>query len=137
MDYDGYRDRFFQDPMPAPRFSFQGSFGLSLFYMDFQEAVSFYSEVLGPPSYVEGKWTRGWPIGDGWLTLLLGKGGNPANIEIAFEMEFPADAERLQRAFLDAGGQGQPPSSQLMYKPIHSCPVTDPFGVEILIIASL
>jgi len=94
MDYGGYRDRFFQDPMPAPRFSFQGSFGLSLFYMDFQEAVSFYSEVLGPPSYVEGKWTRGWPIGDGWLTLLLGKGGNPANIEIAFEMEFPADAEQ-------------------------------------------
>ena len=137
MEFEDYRRKFFQDPMPDPRFSFQGSFGLTLYYQEYQQAVQFYSEVLGPPPYVEGKWTRGWPIGDGWLTLLYGKNGNPANLEITFEMHSPEEAERLQRAFVDAGGQGQPSSSQLMYKPIRSCPVIDPFGVEILIIAPL
>ena len=50
-------------------------------------------------------------------------------------METPAEAERLQRAFIEAGGEGPAPTDQLMYEPIRSCPVRDPFGTELLIIS--
>jgi hypothetical protein len=93
--------------------------------------------VLGPPSYVEGDDTRGWPIGDGWLTLLRGRRGNPQNVEITLELGSVEEAESLQQAFLAAGGKGTPPSDQLMYRPVRCCPVEDPFGLEVMIIAPL
>jgi hypothetical protein len=93
--------------------------------------------VLGSPAYVEGEATRGWRIGSGWLTLLQGKQGNPRNVEIGFEVETPEEAEALQRTFLAAGAKGPEPSDQLMYRPVRYCPVQDPFGVEILIVAAL
>jgi hypothetical protein len=52
-------------------------------------------------------------------------------------MKTPQEAERLQSAFLEAGGNGASPSDQLMYDPVRYCPVQDPFGTAILIIASL
>ncbi|MCB8953671.1 MAG: hypothetical protein H6650_16825 [Ardenticatenales bacterium] len=45
--------------------------------------------------------------------------------------------EPLQTAFFAAGGAGIAPSDQLMYEPIRACPVTDPFGTNILIISPL
>lgn len=81
--------------------------------------------------------TRGWAIGNGWLTLLRGKEGSPTNVEINFEMETPSEAEDLQKVFIDAGGEGDVPSEQLMYRPIRFCPVVDPFGTQILIISPL
>ena len=137
MDYEAYRKAYFVDPAPAPRYRFRGSFCVTLYFEDFPSAEAYYSEVLGPASYVEGAGTRGWPIGSGWLTLLKGKSGSPQNVEISLEVDTPAEAERLQRAFLAAGGTGPDPSDQLMYEPIRSCPVRDPFGTELLIISPL
>lgn len=129
MNYEEYRKAYFTDPMPEARFGFNGSFGVTLYFEDYEAAVAFYSRVLGPPAYVEGKGTRGWPIGSGWLTLLQGKSGAPRNVEVTFRMENPEEAERLQRAFIEAGADGPAPSDQLMYEPIRSCPVRDPYGL--------
>jgi hypothetical protein len=137
MDYEAYRNAFFVDPPPEPRFRFTGRFGPTLFYENYDAAVAFYERVLGPPAYVEGAGTRGWHIGDGWLTLLQGSQGNPRNVEIALELGTPAEAEALQQAFLAAGATGPDPSDQLMYRPLRYCPVVDPFGLQILIIARL
>jgi len=137
MDYETYWNAYFTDPAPAPRYRFEGSFGVTLYFEDFEAAVAYYQEVLGPPAYVEGEGTRGWPIGAGWLTLLHGRSGSPQNVEVTFQMEEPDEAERLQRAFIDAGGEGPPPSDQLMYKPVRSCPVRDPFGTDLLIVSLL
>jgi hypothetical protein len=137
MDFDEYRRAYFVDPAPKPRFRFKNAFGATLYFEDFQRAVAFYEAVLGPPSYVEGEGTRGWPVAGGWLTLLKGRSGNPRNVEVTFELETADEAEQLQSAFIDAGGHGSPPSDQLMYRPVRTCPVVDPFGTEIMIISPL
>ena len=137
MDYKEYCKAYFVQPPPQGRFQFVGSFGATLLYEDYQEAIAFYERVLGPPSYVEGEFTRGWPVGTGWLTLLRGKEGNPRNVEITLELATPEQAEALQQAFISAGAEGQRPSDQLMYRTIRACPVIDPFGLEIMIIAHL
>lgn len=137
MDYNAYRRAFFAQPAPEPRYPFRGSFGATLYYQDYAAAVAFYEKVLGPPAYVEGPDTRGWPIGGGWLTLLRATRGNPRNVEITLELETAWAAEALQQAFLAAGATGPAPSDQLMYRPIRSCPVVDPFGLEIMITAPL
>jgi len=108
-----------------------------LYFEDFDAATAFYARVLGPPAYVEGTDTRGWPVGRGWLTLLRGKSGNPRNVEVTFEVETAAEAEALQQSFIAAGAAGRAPSDQLMYRPVRSCPVVDPFGLEIMIVAPL
>jgi hypothetical protein len=137
MDYQIYRKTYFTDPPPQPRYNFTGAFGSTLYYEDYQDALVYYTQVLGPPDYVEGAGTRGWRMGEGWLTLLQGKSGNPKNVEITFVVDTPAQAEALQQAFIEAGGEGEPPSDQLMYEPIRYCPVTDPFGVALLVISPL
>ena len=137
MDYKTYQKNYFTNPPPQPRYNFRGSFGMTLFYQDYQAAVAYYERVLGPPAYVEGAGTRGWQIGDGWLTLLQGQSGNPTNLEVTFVIATPAEAEALQQACIDAGGQGPPPSDELMYAPIRYCAVVDPFGVGLLIISPL
>ncbi|MCB0195682.1 MAG: hypothetical protein KDJ65_27270 [Anaerolineae bacterium] len=137
MDYEEYRNTYFTNPIPQPRYRFSGSFGITLYFEEFEAAVAYYQQALGPAVYAEGEGTRGWPIGTGWLTLLRGKSGAPQNVEITFQMETPQEAERLQQAFIAAGGKGMPPSNQLMYEPIRSCPVRDPFGTELLIISRL
>lgn len=137
MDYDEYRKAYFVQPSPQQRFQFRGSFGTTLYYDEYEDAVTFYEQVLGSASYVEGDSTRGWPIGDGWLTLLRGKEGNPLNVEITLELASIEEAEALQRDFILAGAAGQDPSDQLMYRPVRACPVVDPFGLEIMIIAPL
>jgi catechol 2,3-dioxygenase-like lactoylglutathione lyase family enzyme len=137
VDWDAYREAYFVNPQPKPRFRFRGSFGVTLYFKDFDAAVAFYERVLGPPSYVEGEGTRGWPIGAGWLTLLAGRTGNPQSVEITFELETAGEAEALQQAFLAAGATGPAPSDQLMYRPVRSCPVVDPFGLEIMITGPL
>jgi hypothetical protein len=137
MNYQEYRAAYFADPAPEPRYRFGGSFGVTLFFEEFDSAVGYYRQVLGPPAYVEGKGTKGWAIGSGWLTLLRGRSGNPRNVEVTLQMKTPEEAERLQRAFIEAGGEGPAPSDQLMYESIRSCPVRDPFGTEFLIISPL
>jgi hypothetical protein len=58
-------------------------------------------------------------------------------VEITLSMLAPQQAKKLHQAFIDAGGQGESPSDQLMYQPIRYCPATDPFGTRILIINPL
>jgi len=135
MNYEAYCKAYFANPLPEPRYSFSGTFGVTLYFEDFELAVDFYQKVLGPPAYVEGEGTRGWQIGKGWLTLLQGKSGSPQNVEITLQVETPAEAEKLQQAFIAAGGKGSAPSDEYMYVPVRSCPVRDCFGTEIRIIS--
>ena len=137
MDFASYQKAYYLDPAPQSRYHFKGSFGITLYFEDFTEAIAFYEQVLGPAGYQEGEDTRGWAIGHGWLTFLKGNSGNPRNVEIGFEMETVQEAEALQRAFIAAGAKGPAPSDQLMYVPVHSCPVSDPFGVDVMIFAAL
>lgn len=137
MDYETYRKNFYADPQPEPRFEFSGLHGATLFFKDYERAVDYYSEVLGAPAYAEGEGTRGWRIGETWLTLLKGGSGAPGNVEIAFVMRNPDEAAALQGAFIAAGGKGPEPSEQLMYEPVYVCPVQDPFGSQIMIYARL
>jgi len=108
-----------------------------LYFSRYEEALAFYTEVLGEPGYTVGTGTHGWAIGASFLTLLRGGDGAPRNTEIGFVMETPQEAERLQAAFIAAGGSGTTPTDQVMYEPIRYCPVTDPFGTDILIYAPL
>ena len=124
-------------PGSEPRFRFLTAGGPVLYFADFEAAVVFYTAVLGEPGYAEGSGTRGWAIGDSYLTLLRGGDGSPRNTEIGLVMETPGEADRLQAAFIAAGGAGPPPCDQVMYEPIRYCPVTDPFGTELLIYAPL
>lgn len=135
MDYETYQKENFIKPQPEPRYKYTGSFGITLYYQDYEQAVSFYEQVLGPAAYQEGDSTRGWKIGTGWLTLLRGKNGNPQNMEISFELDSPEQAAALQQAFIQAGAWGFPPEDTLMYEPVRVCPVRDPFGVDIMIFA--
>lgn len=137
MDYETYRKQFVVDPPPSPRFAYEAINGVALFFADYEAAVAYYEAVLGPPGYVEGRYTRGWRIGPSWLTLLKGEAGGPQNVEVILEMATPAAAESLQKAFIEAGGTGPAPSDQLMYNPIRYCPVRDPFGTDLLIISRL
>jgi len=136
MDYEAYKNAYITDPPPESRFLFSGLSGVALLIEDFDSAVDYYQRVLGPPAYVEGRGTRGWRIGSDWLTLLQAKSGAPQNMEVILTTETPEEAERLQHAFIEAGGKGPPPSDQLMYEPVRYCPVRDPFGIDILVISS-
>jgi catechol 2,3-dioxygenase-like lactoylglutathione lyase family enzyme len=136
MEFDAYQQSYFADPQPAPRFDYAGLHGATLFYQDYAAAVDFYTQVFGPPAYLEGPHTRGWRLGDTWLTLLKGD-GRPQHVEVALSMRTPAAAEAVQAAFAAAGGRATPPSDQLMYAPIRYCPATDPFGTAWLITAPL
>jgi hypothetical protein len=137
LDCESYREKYFTSPPPKPLFDFLGLYGMTLYFSDFEAAVDFYTLVLGSPAYVEGEGTRGWRLGNTWLTLLKGKMGNPQNVELNIIMQSVQEADRLQAAFIEAGGKGEPPSDQLMYEPVRFCPVRDPFGTNILIICPL
>ena len=137
MDFETYKQEFYVDPQPEARFKFSGTFSVALFFENYAAVIAYYEKVLGPPNYSEGAGTRGWRIGAGWLTLFQGKSGNPQNVEVTFVMETPEQAEALHRAFIEAGGEGLPPSDELMYEPIRFCSVTDPFGTALLIISPL
>ncbi len=137
MDFESYKKAYFIDPPPTARYDFQRSIGITFYFEQFDSAVRYYTEVLGPPAYVEGKATRGWRLGNGWLTLLRGKADGPRNVEVTFVMASPAEAEKLQQAFIIAGGKGTPPTDELMYEPVRFCPVVDPFGTELLVISLL
>ena len=137
MDYDSYRDKYFTKPAPEQRYKFQGIHGVTLYFEAYEAAVGYYTRVLGEPAYVEGAGTRGWRLGNTWLTLLKGKSGNPGNMELNIVMQTPEEADRLQADFIAAGGVGEAPSDELMYEPVRFCSVQDPFGTHILIISPL
>ena len=137
MDYESYRKAYYVDPPPPAKFAFDGLHGVALYFSDYEKVIVYYTEVLGPPAYVEGEFTYGWRLGPIWLTIFPAKEGNPQNAEIIIQMTTPAEADRLQRAFIAAGGKGEPPSDELMYEPLRFCSVVDPFGTQIVIVSPL
>jgi len=137
MNYEEYKKAYFVEPAPESKFDFVGLHGVALYFNDYDTAVTYYTKVLGKPAYVEGKFTNGWRIGNLWLTLFPSNSGGPQNAEVHFLMSTPQEADRLQKAFIDAGGKGEEPSDELMYEPIHFCSVQDPFGTSILIVSKL
>ena len=134
MDYEAYGKSFFTNPALLPRFEFADLFGITLYFEEYDEAVSYYSRVLGPPAYVEGDYTRGWRLGDIWLTLLRAAGGNPRNAEIQLMMANDDEASRLQAAFSEAGGDIDEPVEVLMYEAVKIYPISEPFGTAILLV---
>lgn len=137
MDYETYKKTYFTQPEPASKFGFAGLHGFALYFEEYEAAVDYYTNVLGPPSYVEGEYTKGWRLGEAWLTLFPSESGNPQNVEIHILMKTPQDAESLQKAFIASGGTGEAPSDQLMYEPLRFCPVKDPFGTSFIIASRL
>ncbi|MCA9727473.1 MAG: hypothetical protein KC729_07305 [Candidatus Eisenbacteria bacterium] len=137
VDYETYRKSYFVDPTPEPRFRYVRSWGAAIYVRDFARALEFYTRVFGPPGYVEGHGTRGWMLGEMSFTLLAGGTGGPTNVELILMLETPGEADRLHAEFLEAGGQGEAPSDQLMYEPLRYAPVTDPFGTTWLLVAKL
>lgn len=113
IDYETYRRSYFVDPPPAPRFRFERVGGVSLYVREYGRALAFYEAVLGPPAYVEGEWTRGWPIGRGWLTLFPAQTGGPANMDVTLEVSDPGEVARLYEAFIAAGPRATRPLTNL------------------------
>lgn len=96
---------------------------MTLFFSDYPAAIAYYRRVLGPPAYIEGEGTYGWQIGNTWLTLLKGQAGSPRNVEVTVVMTSPQEADRLHAAFVEASGEGEAPSNQLLYdmkKPLNT-----------------
>ncbi len=136
MDYETYRKTYFADPAPTPRFKMTRIGGVSLSILDFEKGVAFYSEVLGPSAYLEGEDTRGWPIGDTWLTMFPAEAGQVANAEFQIEVASPDEVDRLHATLLAAGAkEGQAPKNVLCYIPIRMAYSTDPFGTVVTVTA--
>lgn len=128
MDYETYRRKYFPDPQPESRFAIEGLHGVALYYADYTAALEFFHQVFGPPNYSEGEGTRGWHLGDCWLTVFPASTGHPKNNEVHLLLQNSAELDRLRQAFLDAGAQGDPPEQALMYEPLVIAALTDPFG---------
>lgn len=137
MDYESYKQAYFVNPAPKPKFDFVGLHGVALYFQEYEKAVAFYTQVFGPPAYIEGEFTKGWQIGNIWLTLFPSKEGNPQNAEIHFLVSTPQEVENLYQAFISAGATGEAPSNQLMYEPLRYCYLQDPFGTGILIVCKI
>jgi uncharacterized glyoxalase superfamily protein PhnB len=137
MTHDEYRKAYLADPLPVERFR-AGFKGAVLYFRDYSRAVDYYTAVFGPPAYTEGEGTRGWFLGGTTLTLLAGgrgSSGGPENTELVIEADRPEEVDRIQAAFIAAGGHGQQSEDTLMYWPVRYASVTDPFGTTITITA--
>lgn len=137
MDYEAYRKSFFAEPQPKPRFAFVGARGVSISVVEHDAALAYYTEVFGPPAYIEGEGIHGWLLADTWFTLFQGESGGPTNSDVSLQMQTTAEAERLHAALIAAGGNGEAPSDEIMYTPIRFCAVEDPFGLQWIVYASL
>jgi uncharacterized glyoxalase superfamily protein PhnB len=112
--------------------------GFPSFYLkDYEDAVAFYTKVLGPPKNDVPR-INGWKLGETWLTLFpaedMGthKDSNPRNTEFAIRVEAPEQVDVLYQAFLDAGAKKcMPPEDTRMYDPMRFCCVDDPFNIRI------
>ena len=137
MDYEEYRQKYFQDPAPKERFETHGLIGATLYYADYQAALDFVTKVFGEPVYQEGDSTHGWRLGRSWLTLFPSQAGNPTNVEVPIYLQSAGELDRLYEAFIAAGATGDPPQNTLMYEPVRMAILTDPFGVAWDLVAPL
>jgi catechol 2,3-dioxygenase-like lactoylglutathione lyase family enzyme len=118
-------------------YKFKGLRYPSFYIKDYDEAVAFYTTVLGPPGNDEER-IKGWHIGDTWLTLFpaedLGHDpdANPRNAEFAIEVSAPDEVDRLYGTMLEAGATTcMAPGDTHMYEAMRFCAVDDPAGIRI------
>ena len=137
MNYEEYRKKYFQDPVPPERFELHGVLGATLYYGDYPAALAFITQIFGEPVYQEGEFTRGWRLGRSWLTVFPAKRGNPSNADIPVYLSSAEELDRLYAAFIEAGASGDPPEDTLMYEPVRMAILTDPFGVDWNLVAPL
>ena len=111
---------------------------VSLYLLNLNEAVVFYTKLFGPPEAVDEKGPLyGWRLGSTWLTLFKSdigtvKESNPRNAEFAIQVAEPGEVDRLYEAFLAAGAKKcMVPEDTEMYEPMRFACVDDPFGVRI------
>jgi uncharacterized glyoxalase superfamily protein PhnB len=111
---------------------------VSLYYEDFQEAITFYENVFGSPENVdEGGEIYGWRMGSTWLTLFPSKegtqkGSNPGNTEFAIQVSAAQEVDALYQVLIEAGAKkGWDPEDTTLYEEMRFCFVDDPFGVRI------
>ena len=111
---------------------------ISLYIKDFQEAITFYSQVFGTPDVIDEKSAiYGWRMGATWLTVFPSAAGtrqdsNPRNAEFAVQVSAPDEVDALYQAFIDAGAKEcMAPKDTEMYEPMRFSCVDDPFGARI------
>lgn len=111
---------------------------VSLYFLNLEKAVAFYTKILGPPDwFYEGGPHYGWELGATWLTLFESKMGtvqksNPRNVEFAIQLAEPSEVDRIYEAFLAAGAKEcMKPEDTEMYVPMRFACVDDPFDVRI------
>ena len=139
MNYEEYKAAYFTDPQPEPRFTFRGLVGVSISVKDYDNAIAYYTNVLGAPAYVEDQEVRGWQLGNSWLSLFPSTQDDARNSDVSIELELEsvAQAEELQQAMVEAGGTGTEPVDTFLYYPIRMCAVKDPFGLQWVVYSRL
>ena len=111
---------------------------VSLYIKDLREAITFYSQIFGPPESINESGTiHGWRMGSTWLTVFPSTAGtahdsNPRNTEFAIQVAAVGDVDRLHRALIAAGAtECISPAATTMYEPMRFACLDDPFGVRI------
>jgi len=111
---------------------------VSIYVRDVSEALAFYSEVFGPPTYREDDGRiNGFKMGDTWLTVFSSDQGtepgkNPRNAEFAIQVATTGQVDNLHAALVAAGAVDiWKPEDTTMYEPMRFAAVDDPFGVRI------
>ncbi len=127
-----------QSPEPITKSSVIGLGYFSVYVLDFERAIAFYSRVFGPPkaSAASGR-HHGWQMGNSWLTVFDGAVGasvaaNPRNAEFALQVTTVAEVNALYDALIAAGGTAaMKPAGTEMYEPMYYGCLDDPFGLRI------
>jgi len=137
MDLAEYKEKFFTDPQPESRYDYRGILGASIHYKDRAAALEFLQRVFGPPAYVEGKDTHGWKLGESWLSVFPSDVGTATNMDIPLYLQSAEEVDKLYRAFIEAGAEGEPPKNNLMYEQVRIAFLRDPFGVAWILLCDI
>jgi len=111
---------------------------VSLYVRDLDEALEFYGQVFGPPTYREDDGRiNGFKMGNTWLTVFSSEQGtkpgkNPRNTEFAIQVAATGQVDILHAALVAAGAVSiWKPEDTTMYDPMRFAAVDDPFGMRI------
>lgn len=117
---------------------------VSIYVRDLEEALAFYAQVFGAPTYREDDGRiNGFKMGNTWLTVFSSEQGtqpgkNPRNTEFAVQVATTGQVDILHAALVSAGAASiWKPEDTTMYEPMRFAAVDDPFGVRIDIYCSL
>jgi len=114
----------------------------SFYVEDMDEAGAFWSALLGPCNFTEGK-LLGWKLGDTWITIFPSeygphKGTGPRNTEFAIRMKTPEDVDRLFARMIELGSKEySAPADTWMYSRMRFSCLDTPHGIRVDIICPL